>query len=175
MSLLLAETVFATSALRHSRIHGQTPRRALQVSARRNCPERRVPIAFQASGFAQEPSLAWRRAAPLVWLRLPKTCHRIRHRSRPLRFHAPAPAQTRSLLPAHELGCRNAQVALRCTIASLAPAPPRFVAQAPLHSASPNYSWCGRAGSGVPFLGTAAARRTTGRWTTMERHTDHGT
>lgn len=30
-------------------------------------------------------------------------------------------------------------------------------------SASPNFSWCGRAGSGVPFLGIAAARRTARR------------
>ena len=113
-------------------------RRASRVNLRRNCLERRVPIDCQASGFAQEPFLAWHRAAPLLWLRLPKTCHRIRYCSQPFRFHAPAPAQTRSLLPAHQFGCRNAQVALRCAIASLAPASPRFVAQAPLHSASPN-------------------------------------
>jgi uncharacterized protein YjiS (DUF1127 family) len=28
----------------------------------------------------------------------------------------------------------------------------------------PNFSWCGRAGSSVPFLGGAAARRTARRW-----------
>lgn len=155
--------MIAASTLRHSRMHRHAPRRAMQVSARRNCSETRVPIGFQASGFAQQPSIAWRRAAPLVWLRRPKPCHRIRHWSQPFLFHTAAPAQSPPLLLTHKFGCRHAEAALRSASASLPQAPSRFVAQAFLHSASPNYSWCGRAGSAVPFLGTAAARRTTTR------------
>ena len=157
--LLLAKTVRATSSLRHSRIHGRIPRRVFQVSVRPICLKRPVPIGLQGSGFAQQPSIAWHRAAPLAWLRLPKPSHRIRYLSRPFLFQAAAPAQTLPLLLTHEFGCRHAEAALRCATASLPQAPSRFVAQAFLRSAVPNYSWCGRAGSGVPFLGTAAARR----------------
>jgi hypothetical protein len=155
--------VLATSSLRHSRIHTRAPRRVVHVSARRICLKRRVPIGSRASGFAQQPSIARHRVAPLPWLRLPKPCHRIRHWSRPFLFHTVAPNQTLPLLLTHEFGCRHAEAALRCATVSLPRAPSRFAAQVFLQSAMPNYSWCGRAGSGVPFLGTAAARRTTTR------------
>ena len=55
--MLLAETVLATSTLRHSRIREHAPRRASRVNARCICPERRIPIGFQGSGFARQPSV----------------------------------------------------------------------------------------------------------------------
>ena len=159
--MLLAETVLATSALRHSRVRMRTSRRVLHVSVRHICLKHGVPIGFLGSAFAQRRSKAWHCAAPLLWLRLPNTCHRIHHWSRPFLFHTAAPVQTLPLLLTRKFSCRHAEAALRSATASLPQAPSRFVAQAFLHSALPNYSWCGRAGSGVPFLGTAAARRTT--------------
>jgi hypothetical protein len=57
--------------------------------------------------------------------------------------------------------CRRAQVALRCTTASFSHASSQLVAQAVLRKPLPKCSWCGRAASGVAFLGTAVARRTT--------------
>lgn len=72
-------------------------------------------MGLQGGGFAQKPSIAFHRAAPLIWLRLPKPCHRVRHWSRPLLFQMAAPKQTLSLLLAHQFGCRHAEVALRGT------------------------------------------------------------
>ena len=151
--------MLATSSLRHSRIRTRTPRRVLHVSHRRICLERRVLIGSQGSGFALQSSIAWHRAAPLLWLRLPKPSHRIRHWSRPFLFQAAAPAQTPPLLLTHKFGCRHAKVALRCTTDSFPLASSQLVAQALLHRPSPNYRWSGQAGSTVPQSTIVAACR----------------
>ena len=156
--------MLAIASLRHFRLSAHSQRRVARVSVRRICSPRRVDIGSQARGFAQVRPFAWHRAAPLRWLRLPKPGHRIRHWSRPFLFQAAASSQALPLLRTHKLGCRRAEVAILCATASLPHALSQLVAQAPLHSALPNNSWCGRAGSGVAFLGTAAARRTTSRW-----------
>ena len=54
-------------------------------------------------------------------------------------------------------------------------APSRFVAQTLLREPPPgtfDYSWCGHAGSGVPFFGNAAARRTIKRWASQPAERD---
>jgi hypothetical protein len=53
----LTETLFATCSLRHSRIRVHALRRASCVSARGNCPERRVAIGSQGSSFANQGSI----------------------------------------------------------------------------------------------------------------------
>ena len=157
--LLLAATMLATASLRHFRLRAHSPRRVARVNLRRICSPRRVDIGSQASGFAQQRSIAWHRAAPLLWLRLPKPNHRIRHWSRPFLFQAAAPAQTPPLLLTHKFGCPHAKVALRCTTDSFPLALSQLVAQALLHRPSPNYRWSGQAGSNVPQSTTVAACR----------------
>jgi hypothetical protein len=163
LQLLLANTVLATPTLHHSRMHGHDPRCASRVSARRSCLARRIPIGFTVGSFAPWRSISWHRGAPLVRLRLPQPGGRIRPWLPRSPSHTSTRAHTVSLLRTRAFGCWRAPVALRCAIVSLPHAPSRFVAQAPLHEASPNYSWCGRAGSRVPFLRIAAARRTARR------------
>ena len=154
--------MFATYSLRHSRIHMHAPRRVLRVSVRRISTERRVAIGSQGSGFVSTPSIfvpPCRAALVASAIETLQPCSASATAA--VLPYAAATTQTLSPRLAHPLGCRRAQVALRCITPSLPHVPSHLVAQPPLHRPLPNNSWCGRAGSGVPFLGTAAARRTT--------------
>ena len=158
--LLLVETVFTTYSLRHSRIRVHAPRRAMRVSMRRMCLQRRVAIGFQSSGFVKQPSMfnGRCRAAPVASAtETLQSCSASAAGAALL--HAAASTQSPSLRLTHPLGRRHTQAALRCTTDSFPPAPSRLVAQARLHRAVPNCRWSGQAGSNVPQSTTVAACR----------------
>ena len=162
--------MFTTYSLRHSRARMHAPRRASCVSARGMCLKRHVAIGSQGSGFVSTASIfvpSCRAALVASFAEMLQSCSASATAGL---SHAAATTQTLSPPLAHPRGCRHTQVALRCTTVSLFLAPSRLVAQAPLHRALPNNSWCGRAESGVAFLGTAAARRTTSRWLSKGSH-----
>ena len=76
--------MFTTYSLRHSCIRVHAPRRAMRVSVRRMCLERRVAIGSQGSASFQHRPFSYCRAAPLLWLRSPKCCSRVRLRLPPV-------------------------------------------------------------------------------------------
>ena len=162
--LLLVETVFTTYSLRYSRSRTQAPRRVSQRNFRRICPQSRVVIGSQGSGFAKQPSIfaVPCRAAPVASAtEMSQSCSASAAGA--VLFHAVASTQTRSLRLARPLGRRHTPLGLRCITDSLPFAPSRLAAPAHWRRAVPNNSWCGRAGSSVAFFSTVAARRTTSR------------
>ena len=163
--LFLVETVFTTYLLRHSRIRVHAPRRAMRVSVRRMCLERRAAIGSQGSGFVKQPSIfnsRYRAAPEASATETLQSCSASAAGA--VLLHATASIQTPSLRPARPLARRHTPLVLRCTTDSLPLAPSRLAAPAHLRRAVPNNSWCGRAGSSVAFFSTVAARRTTSRW-----------
>ena len=163
--LFLVKTMFAAAALRHSRACMHTPRRVLRVSVRRICPQRRVAIGLQGSGFASTPSIFVAPCRAALVASVAETLQPC-SASATAAVLSHAAATTRTLSPplAHPLGCRRAQVALRCATVSLPHASSQLVAQALLHRPSPNYRWSGQAGSAVPQLTIVAACRSPKRW-----------
>ena len=161
--MLLVETVFTTYLLRHSRIRVHAPRRAMRVSVRRMCLERRAAIGSQGSSFVQQPSIFVPSCRAAVVASFAEALQSCSAPAATVLSQAAATAQTLSPPLAHPLGRRHTPFVLRCTTDSLPLAPSRLAAPAHLRRAVPNNSWCGRAGSSVAFFSTVAARRTTSR------------
>ena len=137
--------MFTTYSLRYSRFRAQAPRRVSQVNCRRICPQCRVVIGSQGSGFVKQPSIfnGWCRAAPVTSAtETLQSCSASAAGA--VLLHARASTQSLSLRLTHPLGRRHTQTALRCTANSLPPAPSRLVAQARLHRAVPNRRWSGQ-------------------------------
>ena len=158
--MFLVKTVIATFALRHFRIHVHAPRRVVRVRVRRMCLKRGVAIGSQGSGFVLAPSIfiAPCRAALVASVaETPQPCSASATAA--VLSHAAVTTQTLSPPLAHPLGCRRAQVALRCATVSLPHASSQLGAQALLHRPSPNCRWSGQAGSNVPQSTTVAACR----------------
>ena len=157
--------MFTTYSLRHSRIRVQALRRAMRVSVRRMCLERRAAIGSQGSGFVSTPSIfvpSCRAALVASVAKALQPCSASAAAAVPSR----AAAKTRTLSPlqAHPLGRLHTQAALRCVTDSFPPARSRLVAQARSHRAVPNYRWSGQAGSNVPQSTTVAACRSPKRY-----------
>ena len=152
--------MFATTALRHSRACMHAPRRVPRVSARGTCLVRRVAIGSQGSGFVPMPSIC---SAPCRAALVASVTETLQPCSASataaVLSHAAATTQTLSPPLAHPLGCRRAQVALRCITPSLPHAPSQFVAPTLVHGPLPNCRWSGQAGSNVPQLTIVAACR----------------
>ena len=162
--LFLVKTVFTTYSLRHSRIRVHAPRRAMRVSVRRMCLERRVAIGSQGNGFASIPSVfvpSCRAALVASFAEAQQSCSAS---ATAALSHAAATTQTLSPPLAHPLLRRHTQVALRCTTVSFRLVSSQLVAQAHLHRPSPNYRWSGQAGSNVPKSTIVAACRSPLRW-----------
>jgi len=158
--------VFTTYSLRHSRIRVHAPRRVPCVSARGMCLKKRVAIGSQASRFVQQPSIfvpPCRAAIVASVAETPQPCSASATAA--VLSHAAVTTETLSPPLAHPLGCRSAQVALRCATVSPPHGSSQLAAQALLHRPSPNCRWSGQAGSNVPQSTTVAACRSPKRYT----------